>query len=514
MPSLSSWLKSEGKPAQRLAGRFLKFWEGLRRGGRFPLIAELNLDDIDEFVPYTFNLDISYDTENPTFRFVGFELARECGGDLVHKELSVLPPRCLLAHALRHRGQVIAQQKPFTVADEFTDTQGSKRLYRAVMLPFSRTGDRIDYIIGAVSGKSVGSLATANAPAGQPGAEGTKAEEDRRVPADARKAEEERPAAGERRDASELIADVTKAMAGEAASGPSASGPSSAESGASGPSPHLGGPGPRNKGHLIVLGSAKGGTGKSTTAMHLVVSLLYQGHTVATIDLDSPQRTLSRYIENRQARIRQQDLNLPVPRHLTDSDHAIDPKSLETDLRGLLGACDYVVVDTPGSVTPSSRMAHARADTLITPVNDSFVDLDTLAVLDADTLDILRPGYYAEMAVQARKQKAALSGLSSDWIVLRNRLSNLEARNKNRMADALAKLSTSLGFRNVSGLSERVIYRELFLMGLTLLDLHEQKAGVALSMSHVAARQELRSLLDAIGPALETERRQATATAN
>jgi chromosome partitioning protein len=144
-------------------------------------------------------------------------------------------------------------------------------------------------------------------------------------------------------------------------------------------------------------------------------------------------------------------------------------------------------------------MAHSWANIVITPINDSFMDLDTLAVLDPDGQQILRRGHYADMVAHARKQKIARTGEGFDWVVLRNRLSNLDARNKQHMADALNSLASYLDFRNCAGLSERVIFRELFLRGLTLLDLREQSSGVTLSVSHLAARQELRALLQAIG---------------
>jgi chromosome partitioning protein len=270
-----------------------------------------------------------------------------------------------------------------------------------------------------------------------------------------------------------------------------------AESASELPIPRAGGIAPR--GQIIVVGSEKGGTGKSTTAMHLIVSLLYAGHRVGSMDLDSPQSSLSRYLENRQSLNRKSNLNLPCPDHAGSSDLGKESGLFEDDLNRLVNACDFVVIDTPGRDTAISRMAHSWANIVITPINDSFVDLDTLAVLDPDGRQILRCGHYADMVAHARKQKIAQTGEGFDWVVLRNRLSNLDARNKQRMADALSSLASYLDFRNCAGLSERVIYRELFLKGLTLLDLREQSSGVTLSMSHLAARQELRTLLQAIG---------------
>ena len=250
---------------------------------------------------------------------------------------------------------------------------------------------------------------------------------------------------------------------------------------------------------IVVVGSEKGGTGKSTIAMHLIVSLLYDGHTVGCIDLDAPQSSLRHYIENRENLNRLRGLKLPLPTQLKSAHSRGETGRLEDDLVKLAHSCDFVVVDTPGSNSAQSRVAHSWANIVVTPINDSFVDLDTIAVLDAEAKQIPRRGHYAEVVAQARDQKIARTGEGFDWVVLRNRLSNLEARNKIYMGDTLEVLAGHLGFRTGPVLSERVIYRELFLQGLTLLDLREQRAGVALTMSHIAARQEMRALVHAIG---------------
>ena len=248
-------------------------------------------------------------------------------------------------------------------------------------------------------------------------------------------------------------------------------------------------------GHIIVVGNEKGGTGKSTISMHVIISLLYEGYRVASIDLDTPQRTLSRYLQNRKSIANRQHLKLLFPEHLEAAYHDDEFESLETAVRRLVNVHDFVVVDTPGSKSPLSRAIHGWADTLITPINDSLMDLDVLALIDPVSQTMERPSHYGEMILDARRRKAKGS---IDWIVLRNRLSNLASRNKNIVADTMLHLSAQLGFRCCAGLSERVIYKELFLLGLTLLDLREKGIGIPLSMSHVAARQELRELVTAI----------------
>lgn len=259
--------------------------------------------------------------------------------------------------------------------------------------------------------------------------------------------------------------------------------------------------------HVIVVGNEKGGTGKSTVAMHLIASLLSGGLKVGSIDLDARQATLSRYVENRRQFALTHSVKLALPEHeaVVATDPLASGAAVEEDLERLQaavlrmrGGCDAVVIDTPGSDHYLSRLGHTYADTLVTPLNDSLVDLDVLARVDPDTMRIRGPSLYSEMVWAIKKQRALDDGGSIQWIVTRNRLSHLDARNKRDMEKLMTELAKRMGCRVVAGLGERVIYRELFLKGLTLVDLREG-VGVPLSMSHVAARQELRTLVDAIG---------------
>jgi chromosome partitioning protein len=256
--------------------------------------------------------------------------------------------------------------------------------------------------------------------------------------------------------------------------------------------------------HVIVIGNEKGGAGKSTVAMHLSVALMRMGKKVGLLDLDVRQRSFSRYLENRIRWNQTTGADLPVPATIRiDGSQARDLDSAEKEeaerfddsLKRLSQTCDFILVDSPGGDTFLSRKAHSSADTLVTPLNDSFVDFDLLGDVDPQTLEVVRPSYYAEQVWDCRKQKAKTSRRPIDWIVMRNRMSPLDARNKQRVGEALDNLARRIGFRIAPGLSERVIYRELFPMGLTLLDLTEASSNVAFTMSHVAARQEIRDLL-------------------
>jgi len=280
------------------------------------------------------------------------------------------------------------------------------------------------------------------------------------------------------------------------------------------------------KAHIIVVGNEKGGSGKTTTSMHLITGLIKLGFRVGSIDIDARQQTLTRYFENRVETAKKYNLVLPRPLHhvvykshgknlvaeVEQDEHDRYMESLEQ----LSNSRDFVVIDTPGSDSFLSRLAHSHADTIITPINDSFVDFDVLGKVDGETGEILRPSVYAEMVWNQRMVRAQRdgNGKSIDWIVMRNRLSHLDAKNKRKVEEAMEKLARRVGFRIAHGFSERVIYRELFLKGLTLLDILDEKTGIDVTMSHIAARHEVRELLKSLRIPHVTERLGATGAAN
>lgn len=260
--------------------------------------------------------------------------------------------------------------------------------------------------------------------------------------------------------------------------------------------------------HIIVFGNEKGGSGKSTTAMHVAIGLLRLGYKVATIDLDARQGTLTRYMANRFDYIATTRQELPSPVHLpiekavsnllTDQEKQ-DREFLLMALEELRPNFDFIVIDTPGSDTYLSRLAHSWADTLVTPMNDSFIDLDVIARINPATKEIIGPSIYTRMFEEQKELKKGRGGSDIHWIVLRNRLSHLDAHNKRDVGEMLNTLSERFGFEQVPGFGERVIFREMFLKGLTLLDLKEDPDS-AMTMSALAARQEVRQLLRAINP--------------
>lgn len=261
----------------------------------------------------------------------------------------------------------------------------------------------------------------------------------------------------------------------------------------------------QSKSHIFVIGNEKGGAGKTTCAMHLIVSLLEQGYRVASIDTDSRQQSLTSYINNRDAYNKNNPDKIVIcPKHfhiresvqrdLNDQESEYQ-KVFEDALQQALEYANYIVIDTPGSHSILSRIAHSYADTVVTPINDSFVDLELIAKVKSDDLSIIEPSIYSQMLWEQKMKRAGRDSQSIKWVVMRNRLSNIDAKNKRNVAQVLNDLSKRIGFKIAPGFSERVIFRELFLEGLTLLDLLQANSNKQFSISHVAARHELREFL-------------------
>ena len=276
-------------------------------------------------------------------------------------------------------------------------------------------------------------------------------------------------------------------------------------------------PGPA---HVIVLGNEKGGSGKSTVAIHIAVGLLKAGQRVATVDLDARQRSLTRFMNNRSAWAARTGLDLELSHHfcieLGQTTRISENETCESqrliDAIGILDRnVDFIVIDTPGTDSYLNRLAHSIADTLVTPINDSLFDFDVLGVLDPSTYALTRVAHYAVMVRKARRMRRQLDGSTTDWIVVRNRRSMLATRNTQVLTDRLRELSLELGFRPVDGFVERSIYRESFLQGLTALDAEQAEVRTRTNPVQNAARSEVGNLLGYLKLPLDEQLRRRAA---
>jgi chromosome partitioning protein len=264
--------------------------------------------------------------------------------------------------------------------------------------------------------------------------------------------------------------------------------------------------------HVVVVGNHKGGSGKSTVAMHVIVALLKAGKRVASFDLDVEQQTLTHYIENRWAWADQNNLPLELPHHFSIVDDRADrikrddsvefawfSRHLATIERD--GECDFILIDTPGGVQERlGLIAHGMADTLITPINDSLLDVDVLVAVGPSRKVEPQPSRYARTVARALEGRRSVSGRPTDWVVVRNRLAAIPSHNQRQVSDLLESVRAKLGFRTIRGLSERVVFREFFGQGLTAFDTMDHSVlGMKPSSTNLVARLEVRNLIEQIG---------------
>jgi chromosome partitioning protein len=257
--------------------------------------------------------------------------------------------------------------------------------------------------------------------------------------------------------------------------------------------------------HVIVVGNEKGGAGKSTISIHVTVALLKAGYRVASIDLDTRQQTLTRFFENRRSWSANANWPVELPHHCAmargESDDLRANEAREfADFAAAIGAVEhdyeFVVIDTPASDSYLMRLAHSLADTLISPLNDSYIDVDVFSRVNHDRKQRGAVAHYADLVLEARRKRRLVDNGVIDWVMVRNRMASLANNNARQIAISIARIGAELRFRVADGFHDRVIFRELFPIGLTALDAIEQGAQKgALTSSQQSARQEIESLV-------------------
>lgn len=227
---------------------------------------------------------------------------------------------------------------------------------------------------------------------------------------------------------------------------------------------------------IIVFGHEKGGTGKSTLTIHVAIGLKMQNYTVGVIDLDARQGTSIRFLTRRER------LDLMVPdqyfgilnstsdsKEIAFKEDEIALKTAITKMRDL----DYIIIDTRGSNNNFTQLAINFCDKLITPINDSVLDIDML--ISIGSKDQVFFGPYTQTVWEQKKQRNLQNNMKPiDWYLIRNRVSPIVTKNTNNCTAMLETICRKIGCKLGPSITERVIYKETLDRGLLLFDLQDQ----------------------------------------
>lgn len=144
-----------GGDERRMHVRAYNHWVALLKGRPYPSIADLEPETITDFGPHSVLLDFSHGMGDPKIAYLGRALREECGLVGPIATIADVPSRSLLSRLTDHYLQIIANRAPIGFEAEFVSSRGRTTLYRGILMPFSSSGDAIDFIYGVINWKEL-----------------------------------------------------------------------------------------------------------------------------------------------------------------------------------------------------------------------------------------------------------------------------------------------------------------------------------------------------------------------
>jgi chromosome partitioning protein len=135
----------------------------------------------------------------------------------------------------------------------------------------------------------------------------------------------------------------------------------------------------------------------------------------------------------------------------------------------------------------------------VSPVNESFIDVDVFSRVHHDRSRRGHVAHYADLVLEARRKRRLVDNGIIDWVLVRNRSLSIQSNNARQVGMSLQRMSADLQFRVAEGLHDRVIFRELFPIGLTALDPIETAVqNQTLTSSQLSGRREIETLVQTL----------------
>jgi len=136
---------------RRMVYRLLSYWRTLSVDDEIPLLDSVDPEAIPDIWECSFVLDVSGHQHDPVIRFLGPKIGVHSDMTLVGTAISNVPKRTLLSMAVSYVPEVLRKEIPICRGGEFVRVDGSRLLYRSIVLPMSTNGRSVNFLLGCAN---------------------------------------------------------------------------------------------------------------------------------------------------------------------------------------------------------------------------------------------------------------------------------------------------------------------------------------------------------------------------